>query len=555
MNTKFMKFHGPALTRALNIKENTFSSLDQSCALHFSYWSNAADDFLTRHRATGWPTQCMLKDIEEGGFYMTPCIRYKNSRTMEWRYSFTNAETQLAKSLSDIQRTTYVHVKLLRNIYFKSPDVLKSYFLKTILFWLCEKVPQSCWRLDNMASMIRLFLDHVILAFTEGHLEHYFIRGANLLEGITVESRRTLVKQVKVTRDNLLEYVMHFDKRVSISGCMFRTSTVKLFHNLIHFSKMDTNESISNHYDVLVKSAKQSVIMDSLKAILEVYKWQSVAGKQSVATLPLTYMHITTCLDIILNELEYMYKKSPMKSIVTGMFWKLVQTHDVRLVLSIIPQVLKHCHTRFSYQHPCNAEEDHVTFNILYVSMACSFLILSNWREHLLYLWSKRVLDQQIQAWLNLLVHNSLLNWLKLLIKDIGFRWQRLLMGQIIMRFAGFVIKWACPRWFKRPLCHIFSNWLKRLVNQGHSKWLLMVVYEIITKCMIKLIYYSGSFYFVPLLQKALPDNRYVRYELMRALMAQDTSEFYKSYYRYITAYQKNVIMSHNKGGGQGSTT
>ena len=155
--------HGPALTRVLKFEESVVTSMDQSCALHFSYWPNAADDFLTRHRATGWPTQCMLKDIEEGGFYMTPCIRYKNSRNMEWRYSFTNAETQLVESLSDIQRTTYIHVKLLRNIYFSSPDVLKSYFLKTILFWLCEKVPQSCWRLDNMASMIRLFLEQVLI--------------------------------------------------------------------------------------------------------------------------------------------------------------------------------------------------------------------------------------------------------------------------------------------------------------------------------------------------------------------------------------------------------
>ena len=342
---------------------------------------------------------------------------------------------------------------------------------------------------------------------------------------------------------------MHFDKRVSMFGCMFRTSTVKLFHNLIHFTKMDTKESISNHYDVLVKSAKQSVIMDSLKAIPKVHTFQSMPGKPSLGDIPLAYLHITTCLDIILNELEYMYNTSSVNSILSGMLWEIVQTHDVRLVLPIIPHVLKHYHTtRFSNQNPCNDED--FTSSIWQYFTACLFLVLTNWREHVLYLlfpnWSNRVLDQQIQAWLNLLVHNSLSNWLKLLIKDIGFRWKGHLMGHIIMRIAGLVMKWACPRWIKRPLCHIWSNWLRRLVNQGNSKWILTGIYEIITKCLTKLVYFSFSSYFFPLLQKALPDNSNMRNELMRALMSQDTSTFYKHFFHHLVTYQKDIVMSHN---------
>ena len=170
---------------------------DNRAVLHFKYWPCAATMFLTRPRLIGWPIQQIRNDIKASGFFMKPRERNITSGSIDWKYSFSEAEDKLGRSLSDVQKTTYIHLELLTNIYFRSPNVLNSYFLKTILFWMCEKVPVSCWRTDNMACMIRLLLDQVIQVFTEGHLEHYFISGANLLDGIKVEHRRTLVKQVK----------------------------------------------------------------------------------------------------------------------------------------------------------------------------------------------------------------------------------------------------------------------------------------------------------------------------------------------------------------------
>lgn len=76
-------------------------------------------------------------------------VRCKNSKyeDLEWRISFSMAEKQLIQTFTHTQMLCYAAFKIILTdiVKPKHGDLLCSYFLKTILFWLAEETDQSKW--------------------------------------------------------------------------------------------------------------------------------------------------------------------------------------------------------------------------------------------------------------------------------------------------------------------------------------------------------------------------------------------------------------------------
>ena len=145
-------------------------------------------DFLGRARSNRWPFNCIknLDQLVARNIYIVP----KPDQNIElgdlrWRLSFSVVEVELARSLTDVQRRCYRVLKAMikYNINEYLPDIFKmpSYFLKTLMFWLCEHSPDASW-IGNLGGKWIELLDNAIESLEKITLPMYFVPSYNLLD-------------------------------------------------------------------------------------------------------------------------------------------------------------------------------------------------------------------------------------------------------------------------------------------------------------------------------------------------------------------------------------
>ena len=85
--------------------------------------------------------------------------------------------------------TTYMILKNLINETFKMKDkvVLKTYHLKTLFFWACERQPPDFWDKNQIARCVFIVLGTLIDAFNASFIPHYFIPKTDLLADIPIK--------------------------------------------------------------------------------------------------------------------------------------------------------------------------------------------------------------------------------------------------------------------------------------------------------------------------------------------------------------------------------
>lgn len=74
---------------------------------------------------------------------------------------------------------------LLKDVLSQSPgcsDLLCLYFIKTILFWICEEIPTSVWKPDNLIPCFIRCFKRLIYCVEQSMCPHYFIPEHNLFE-------------------------------------------------------------------------------------------------------------------------------------------------------------------------------------------------------------------------------------------------------------------------------------------------------------------------------------------------------------------------------------
>ena len=126
-----------------------------------------------------------------------------SDRDVQWRYSFSVAETILVQAMSDNQWKSYFICKRLffNHIVYKA---ISTYHLKTIVLWKCESVPSDIWD-HNLGRCVILIIDELIHAFASHHLPHYFIQEQNLLQNLPSESVTEVAKELLQLREELMD--------------------------------------------------------------------------------------------------------------------------------------------------------------------------------------------------------------------------------------------------------------------------------------------------------------------------------------------------------------
>ena len=121
---------------------------------------------------------------------------YKNEH-MEWRISFSVGEILLIYSFTQTQLLCYA----LMNILFRDvvnrdsrcKDLICSFYIKNIIFWVSEETSLSIWRPENLISCFMRCLRRLIYCLECGICLHYFIPKINMFENKIEEKERQLL--------------------------------------------------------------------------------------------------------------------------------------------------------------------------------------------------------------------------------------------------------------------------------------------------------------------------------------------------------------------------
>ncbi|XP_076085584.1 uncharacterized protein LOC143056377 [Mytilus galloprovincialis] len=172
---------------------------DFAYCLHSKSWMCTALKWVTRSN-NSWPTSEVKQRVVAHGVMFVPIGQEGDlNEELKWRISFSLGEKFLICTFSHTQLLCYALMKiLLKDVICASPgckDLLCSYFIKTILFWLSEELPTSVWKPDNLMHCFMRSLKRLVYCVEYSVCPHYFIPENNLFEYKIIGQSRTKLLQ------------------------------------------------------------------------------------------------------------------------------------------------------------------------------------------------------------------------------------------------------------------------------------------------------------------------------------------------------------------------
>ncbi|VDI02553.1 Hypothetical predicted protein [Mytilus galloprovincialis] len=171
--------HGPSLS-------DKHGLIDLAFCLHSKSWVIPANQWSTRQN-NSWPSVEIKQNIIDHGVIFVPIgVRGSINEELEWRLSFSVGEKLLIYTFSHTQMLCYALFKILLKDIISSEmqckDLLCSYFLKTIMFWVSEEIQPLVWTPENLIPCFMRCFRRLIYCVNYSVCPHYFIPENNLFE-------------------------------------------------------------------------------------------------------------------------------------------------------------------------------------------------------------------------------------------------------------------------------------------------------------------------------------------------------------------------------------
>ena len=174
-------------------------------------WPDEINEWKTRHRPHQWPSSDLVTKVTKEWVHLVPKAHPSSlKKDIEWRLSFSLAEIHLARSLKEEQRLSYLALKAIFHVEAKELDGFSSYFLKTILFWTCEKTPLELWTADNLGKTFLILVDELIRCLQNGQIFNYFIPERNMICTIHKDHVLQWIKKLEDVRQNPMAFMLRF---------------------------------------------------------------------------------------------------------------------------------------------------------------------------------------------------------------------------------------------------------------------------------------------------------------------------------------------------------
>lgn len=191
---------GPAVNVSAFVREGGGAMFDMALCLSFPYWPAVANDWITRHRPSGWPSPELVSLIVKEGCALVPVSPLRSLTGLEWRISFSSCERKLAQSLSKCQKGCFLIVKGIWRHFLKHPSKkgVQSYHLKTAMFWVCEEVSPADWRKDKIGVGALRILQKLYSFLVNMCCPHYLIPENNLFQDIEEDVLMSTLQRVSI---------------------------------------------------------------------------------------------------------------------------------------------------------------------------------------------------------------------------------------------------------------------------------------------------------------------------------------------------------------------
>ena len=190
--------HGPALT-------DDKHDQDFVCALPCYEWPDIASEFVTRLRKFNQPSREIIdKIVSQGCLYVGVGHPCSEDRGKEWRLSFSLAEKILVRCWSDVKIKCYIAVKALcKENLSTEPKVICSYFIKTAIFWLSERMPESLWEDGRILECILVIIKELLSCTSSGIFPNYFVPSNNMMDHLNYEQRKDAISMIESIMSDL----------------------------------------------------------------------------------------------------------------------------------------------------------------------------------------------------------------------------------------------------------------------------------------------------------------------------------------------------------------
>ena len=172
--------------------------LDMVFALHSPHWPGQAREWLSRTRKYGYPSRRLINAIQSYGVDVV-AKSSADGEELEWRLSFSVAETKLVGKWNDTQKSCYRALKTLHTDCLSALGIT-SYSIKNIMFYLVEETNPGVWKPTKLVNCIFLVIRSLKKALKLNFCSHYFIRQCNLFRCVR---KSEAMKAVRVC-DSLL---------------------------------------------------------------------------------------------------------------------------------------------------------------------------------------------------------------------------------------------------------------------------------------------------------------------------------------------------------------
>lgn len=194
-------------------------NLDVVLAIQCEKWPMAAEEWKLRGRQ--WPPPSLVQSIIDEGCHVVPKSSIDGNEDLEWRLSFSLAElrlsNQLSRDLPQVMYSWYITKTLLSNYLITEPKILSSYHVKTLIFWLAERISFECiaendnyedfMRKQNFVPVVLSLLDELMYRLVSGNFPNYFIPQCNMSSAHSSEIILSLCKKLTDIRFNIVPHL------------------------------------------------------------------------------------------------------------------------------------------------------------------------------------------------------------------------------------------------------------------------------------------------------------------------------------------------------------
>ena len=240
--------HGPALS-LLSQDENVDQDMDLVYFFRCLSWPPLAKPWIDRERRYNWPSKEIIRKIVSMGCRVVQkAHEMTETKEIEYRFSFSMAESILFETLSKDQRKCFIAFKCLikygihkvESNTLDAEKTVSSYCLKTIFLWACEEIPAEVWHTtDGWARCLLSMINQLYACLKSGKLPGYFIPQSNILE--SGKPSQELLSEIGKLRSNLTTYAAAF---VDATSCFRGTNS-----SISHDAQVSCNNHISNQAD------------------------------------------------------------------------------------------------------------------------------------------------------------------------------------------------------------------------------------------------------------------------------------------------------------------